>query len=109
MHCDEFHFGLGPEETHSIKRLKGKKYCYTPENVYRKKSTRKDEKIKAYGDDDPFKTFSVFIVVGYNYRRYIQYNSNNLNGKMSSKCYTEQILPILLNDPEWIRQDLTLI
>ena len=28
---------------------------------------------------------------------------------MSSKCYTEQILPILLNDPKWIRQDLTLI
>ena len=70
-HYDEFHFGLGLEETHRIKRPKGKKYRYTPENVYRKKSTRKDEKIKACGDDDPFKTFSVFIVVGYNYRRYI--------------------------------------
>ena len=70
-HYNKFYFGLGLEETYRIKRLKGKKYRYTLENVYRKKSTRKDEKIKAYGDNNPFKTFSVFVIIRYNYRCYI--------------------------------------
>ena len=68
---NKFHFRLGLEETYRIKRLKGKKYRYMLENVYRKKSTRKDKKIKARSNNNPFKTFSVFIIIGYNYYRYI--------------------------------------
>ena len=71
MYYNEFYFGLGLEETHRIKYLKGKKYCYTPKNVYRKKSTKKDQKIKAYSNNNPFKTFSVFVIIGYNYCCYI--------------------------------------
>lgn len=68
---NKFYFRLGLEETYRIKCLKGKKYCYMLENIYRKKSTRKDEKIKACSNNNPFKTFSIFVIIRYNYCYYI--------------------------------------
>lgn len=99
--CDEFHFGLGPQTTKRIKRKQGRKYRYKPLNVNRKKVTQKDEKGKARGDNNPFESFSVFVVIGPNYRRFIPCNAGNKNGKMSSLCYTSQILPILQEDVEF--------
>ncbi|OCK91004.1 uncharacterized protein K441DRAFT_576740, partial [Cenococcum geophilum 1.58] len=63
--CDEYHFGLGPEITHRIKRKRGRYYRYLPQNVHRKAATRKDKKEKAR-EKEHFKLFSIFVVIGKN-------------------------------------------
>ncbi|OCK94950.1 uncharacterized protein K441DRAFT_718472, partial [Cenococcum geophilum 1.58] len=65
---DEFHFGIGPQTTKKIKRRRGRKYRYTPENVHRKHVTTKDEKEKAR-EENHLKLLNVFVAIGYNYRR----------------------------------------
>ncbi|TVY57689.1 hypothetical protein LCER1_G002685 [Lachnellula cervina] len=104
--CDEFHFGIGPQTTKHIKRKKGSKHRYKPENVHRKKVTTKDTKAKAR-EDNHLKLLSVFVVIGYNYRKIIPYKVSNSVGKMTTKVYIEQILPLLLADFQ--RLGLTLI
>ncbi|KAF2820927.1 hypothetical protein CC86DRAFT_303828, partial [Ophiobolus disseminans] len=37
----------------------------------------------------------IFTVLGYNFVWAILYNSSNKNGKTTSKCYTEYVLPQL--------------
>lgn len=96
-YCDEFHFGVGPQTTKRIKRKRGPRYHYKPENVHRKKVTAKDTKAKAR-EEDHLKLISVFVVIGYNYRKIIQYTVPNSVGKMTTKVYTEDILPALLKD-----------
>jgi hypothetical protein len=68
--CDEFHFYLGPTVTKRIKRKRGPKYRYKPENVHRKKVTKKDTTAVAQAAE-PLKIFSIFVIIGPNYRRYI--------------------------------------
>jgi hypothetical protein len=96
-YCDEFHFGVGPQTTKRIKRKRGPQYRYKPENVHRKKVTAKDTKAKAR-EEDHLKLISVFVVIGYNYRKIIRYTVPNSVGKMTTKVYTEDILPALLKD-----------
>jgi transposase InsO family protein len=103
--CDEFHFGLGPTITKRIKRKRGPIYRYKPSNVHRKKTTSKDTKAQARLDE-PLKLLSVFVIVGYNYRKLLDYNVSNKVGKMTSRCYTTQILPRIIDD--FKAQDLTL-
>lgn len=94
--CDEYHFGLGPEITHRIKRKRGRYYRYLPQNVHRKAATRKDKKEKAR-EKEHFKLFSIFVVIGKNQRLFIPYQVPNKVGKINTKAYTQQILPKLLN------------
>ena len=103
--CDEFHFGIGPQVTKRIKRRRGSTWRYRPENVHRKKLTSKDTKAKAR-EEEPLKLLNVFVVVGFNYRKIISYNVDNPVGKMTTKVYTEVILPQLL--PDMQRLGLTL-
>jgi hypothetical protein len=102
--CDEFHFGLGPTVTKRIKRKRGSKYRYKPENVHRKKVTKKDTTAIAQAAN-PLKIFSIFVIIGPNYRRYIPYDAGNSNGKMNSRVYI-QILSQLLD--EFKRDGITL-
>ena len=80
--CDEFHFGIGPQTTKHIKRKRGKKWRYAPENVHRKKVTSKDTKAKAR-EDGHLKLLNVFVVVSMNYRKLIPYSVPNKVGKMT--------------------------
>lgn len=60
---DEYHFSLGAEETHRIKRRSGNLYRYLPQNVYKKKGvTKKDKKEKAR-EKKHLKLFNVFIII----------------------------------------------
>jgi hypothetical protein len=95
--CDEFHFGVGPQLTKRIKRRKGPIYRYKPENVHRKKVTSKDTKAKAR-EEKHLKLVNVFVIIGWDYRRIIPYEVPNKVGKMTSKVYTEVILPSILQD-----------
>ncbi|PVH68381.1 hypothetical protein DL98DRAFT_522798 [Cadophora sp. DSE1049] len=97
VHCDEFHVGIGTQTTNRIKRKRGKEHRYAPHNVHRKKISSKDVKAKAR-EDAHLKLFNVFVLVGYNYRKMIPYDTGKAGGKMNSKCYTEQILPQILDD-----------
>ncbi|TVY53541.1 hypothetical protein LCER1_G004484, partial [Lachnellula cervina] len=103
--CDEFHFGIGPQITKHIKRRRGKKHRYAPHLVHRKEVTSKDTKAKAR-EDDHLDLLSVFVVIGYNYRRAIFYKVSNSVGKMTGDAYTQQILPVLL--PELQEKGLVL-
>ena len=103
--CDEFHFGIGPQVTLRVKRKRGKEYRYAPYNVHRKKHTSKDTKAKAR-ETEHLKLLNVFVIIGFNYRRYIPYEVPNNVGKMTTKVYTQHILPLIREDLR--REDLTL-
>jgi hypothetical protein len=104
-YCDEFHLGIGPQTTKRIKRRVGKKSQYAPGNVYWKKVTSKDTKAKAR-EEEHLPLLSVFVIIGFNYRRVIPYQVPNSVGKMTTKVYTEFILPSIKDD--LLRQGLTL-
>jgi hypothetical protein len=95
--CDEFHFGVGPQVTKRIKRRSGLEYRSKPENVHRKKVTSKDTKAKAR-EEKHLKLLNVFVIIGYNYRKIVPYEVPNTVGKMTTKVYTEVILPAILED-----------
>ena len=95
--CDEFHLGISPQITKHMKRRRGKEYRDKPWNVHRKKVTSKDTKAKAR-EDQPLKLLNVFVVIGYNYRRVIPYEVPNKVGKMTTKVYTEIILPQIVQE-----------
>jgi hypothetical protein len=103
--CDEFHFGIGPQVTLKIKRKKGKEWRYKPYNVHRKKVTSKDTKAKAR-EEEHLKLLNVFVLIGFNIRKLIPYEVPNTVGKMTTKVYTEVILPQIKED--LIREGLTL-
>ena len=48
--------------------------------------------------EDHFRQLHVFVAIGYNYKKLVAYDTGNKNGKMSAKCYTEQVLPALKDD-----------
>ena len=95
--CDEFHFGIGPQGTKHIKRRRGKEHREKPWNVHRTKTTSKDTKSKAR-EEEPLQLLSVFVVIGYDYRKIVPYEVSNKVGKMTTKVYTEVILPAILDD-----------
>jgi len=96
-YCNKFHFGIGPQTTKRIKRKRGPEYRYKPTNVHRKKVTAKDIKAKAR-EEGHEKLLNVFVVIGYNYKKILTYEVPNGVGKMTTKVYTEAILPQLLDD-----------
>jgi hypothetical protein len=63
--CDEFHFGVGPTIIKRIKRKKGKKYRFAPQNMDRKRVTKKDEKAKAR-ENGHLELFNIFVLISYN-------------------------------------------
>jgi hypothetical protein len=83
--------------TKRIKRPTGPKYRYDPKNVYRKKVTSKDTKAKAR-EEKHLTLVNVFVIIGWNYRRVIPYKVPNKVGKMTTKAYTEEVLPACLQD-----------
>ena len=103
--CDEFHFGIGPQVTKRVKRKIGKEYRYRHYNVHRKKVTSKDIKAKAR-EEEHLKLLNVFVIIGFNYRRFIPYEVPNNVGKMTTAVYTQVILPAVREDLE--REGLTL-
>ena len=78
--CDEFHFGIGPQITKRIKRCKGSASRYKGCNVQRKKVTSKDTKAKAR-EEDSIKLFSIFAIIGFNYKKLVMYEVPNKVGK----------------------------
>lgn len=95
--CDEFHFGIDPQNTKRIKWRRGNEHQYVPKNVHRKKITSKDTKAKAQ-EEKHLKLLSVFVVIRFNYRKIIPYNAGNSVGKMNTDCYIKDLLPQLLDD-----------
>ncbi|KAH6704129.1 hypothetical protein BKA61DRAFT_577225 [Leptodontidium sp. MPI-SDFR-AT-0119] len=95
--CDEFHLGIDPQVIKRVKRKIRPEHGLKPENVHRKKVTSKDTKVKAR-EDEHLRLLNVFVVIGYDYRKILTYDAGNVVGKMSTKCYTEQIHPHLLDD-----------
>jgi hypothetical protein len=95
--ADEFHVGIGTESTKRIKRKRGSKYRYKKQNVHKKKVSSKDVKAKAR-ENKHLKLLNVYVVLGRDFRKIIPYEVNNGVGKMTTKVYTEQILPQLEND-----------
>jgi hypothetical protein len=83
--------------TKRIKRKREKKHRYTPENIHRKKVISKDTKAKAK-EEDHLELVNIFVVIRYNYRKIIPYKMPNTIGKMTTKVYTKDILPQLLED-----------
>ena len=94
---DEFHFGIGTQRTKRIKRKRGKKHQYKPQNVHRKKVTSKDTKAKAR-ETGHLKLLNVFIVIGPDYKKIVPYRVPNEVGKMTKEVYTERILPSIIDD-----------
>lgn len=90
--ADEFHVGIGTQTTKKIKRKIGPKYKYKKENVHYKKVSSKDVKAKAR-ENEHLKLLHVYIVLGLGYRKIILYKVNNEVGKMTTKVYTEEVLP----------------
>lgn len=91
--CDEFHFGIGPQTTKRLKRKAGPKYRYAPKNVHYKKITSKDTKAKAR-EEKHLKLLNVFVVISQcGWRKILPYEVDNEVGKMTTKVYTEVILP----------------
>jgi hypothetical protein len=109
--CDEFHFGIGPQVTKRIKRRQGKEQRYKSYNIHRKQLTTKDTKAKAR-EEKHLKLLSLFVVIGYDYRWIIPYEVPNSVGKMTTKVYTEVVLPLLKDDllyrGLWLCQDADL-
>ena len=103
--CDEFHFGIGPQETKRIKRRRGAAARHAPQNVNRKSVTKKDEKAKAR-EDEQLELFNIFVVISYNWRASIPYRVPNTIRKMKTKVYLNTVLPQLL--PELQQRDLIL-
>jgi hypothetical protein len=95
--CDEFHLGIGPQVTKRIKRKVGKAHRYSKKNIHRKKLTSKDTKAKAR-EENHLPLLNVFLVIGFDYRRMVSYSVSNDVGKMTTKEYTETVLPAIRGD-----------
>ena len=54
--------------------------------------------IKAKAREGHLKLLNVFVIIGYNWRKIITYDVPNNVGKMTTKMYTEVILPQLLEE-----------
>jgi hypothetical protein len=95
--CDEFHFGIGPQITKRIKRRKGSASRYKGCNVQRKKVTSKDTKAKAR-EEGSIKLFSIFAIIGFDYKKLVMYEVPNKVGKMTTDVYIKHVLPTILDD-----------
>ena len=104
--CDEFHLGIGPQITKHVKRRRGRESREKRSNVHFKKVTSKDTKAKAR-EEEHLLLLNVFIVIGHNYKKMIPYEvPGNSVGKMTTKVYTQEILPAIKDD--LLSQGLTL-
>ena len=91
---DECHFGWGPQGTGWIFRKPGTRYC-SDCILHQEKKPPKEEK--------DLKRVHCFGGVGYNFKSELFfYDSGNSNGKMTQKCYYNQILMGPVTD--WIRE-----
>jgi hypothetical protein len=73
--------GIEIQTTKKIKRKKGPKYKYK-ENVYRKKISLKDVKVKAR-ENEHLKLLNIYVILGLGYRKIIPYKILNRVGKMT--------------------------
>lgn len=105
VYYDELHYRIGHKETIKVKRPTGKEYRLAKMNVQLKEKTSKDIKAKAREEGHEM-LLSVFIVIGYNYRKMVIYQVPSNVGKMTSKVYINDILPRIA--PELIAKGLTL-
>jgi hypothetical protein len=64
-----------------------------------------DTKAKAQ-EEEHLPLLNIFVVIGFNYQRIIPYQVPNLVVKMTTKVYTEVILPSIKDD--LLQQGLTL-
>jgi hypothetical protein len=83
--------------TKRIKRRSGALHWYKPENVHRKKVMSKDTKAKSR-EEKHLKLVNAFVIIGFDYCKIIPYEVPNKVGKMTTKVYTEVILPAVLGD-----------
>jgi hypothetical protein len=83
---DEIHFGLGKQRKKTVKRKLGDRY----------NPTCIQEVGQVDYDDEPLeKVIHGFAAVGYQYKRFFFYTTNNSNGKMNQRIYTNEILPTI--------------
>lgn len=59
--------------------------------------SKKDVKAKAR-EEEPLELLNVFCIIGYDYRCFIPYKVPNKVGKMTTKVYVEEILPMIKKD-----------
>lgn len=82
LFTDECHFSWGPQGKLHVIREQGTRY--EPDNIHHRE--RRPEK-------DEIKRFHVWAAMGYNFiSPLIFYDAGNTNGKMSQRCYVDQIL-----------------
>lgn len=96
--CDEFHLRIGPQVTKYVKRRRGTESREKACNIHKKKVTSKDTKAKAR-EEGHLLLLNVFVIIGHNYKRMIPYEvPSNSIGKMTTKVYTQEILPAIKDD-----------
>ncbi|KAF2028950.1 hypothetical protein EK21DRAFT_113332 [Setomelanomma holmii] len=83
--CDELHYMTGPKYQKNVKRRVGERYKST--NIQYEKDHKPDPEKQHH--------FHIFTVVGYNFSWCMPYNAGTSNGKMTSECYINTILPAL--------------
>lgn len=103
--CNEFYYGIGHENTRTIKRPRGKKWKNHRMNVQIKKKTERDTKGQAR-EESAEDIYSAFVAMWKGGRIFIPYKVANRVGKITIKVWREQILPKLA--PILIANDLTL-
>ena len=96
---DELHFGIGPQLTKHVKRQSRNERRNKAQNIHRKRTTFKDTKVKAR-ETEPLKLLNIFVVIRYTYKKIVPYEVPNGVRKMTTKVYTDHILPS-------IRQELS--
>jgi hypothetical protein len=85
---DEIHFGLGKQRKKNLKRKRGDRY-----------NVNCIQEVGQIDHDEPLeKVIHGFAAVGYEYKRFFFYTTNNSNGKMSQHLYTNEILPTIETD-----------
>ena len=95
---DEFHLGISPQVTKRVKRKLGKESREARMNVHLKKVTSKDTKAKAR-EEEALPLLNIFVIISKGYRRFIPYKvPSNKVGKISTKVYTQEILPAIKQD-----------
>ena len=82
LFTDEYHFSWGPEGKLQVIREAGSRYHH---QIIHHRKRRPDK--------NDVKRFHAWAAVGYNFiSPLVFYDADNTNGKMSQKCYVDQIL-----------------
>lgn len=114
LFTDEFYFGQGQEENrHYIFRRLGQRNkleCIrrvSKKKTGRKKGPKRDENPR---NDEETKDVHFFAIIGYDFKKFIEYKPRNSNGKMSSRQYIDEflipeILPLIKARPDLILEE----